>query len=273
MPELPEVETVRRSLEPRILGKTIANVLIYYEPMIRPLARTHFKEVLIGETLAELRRKGKYLIFDFSSIVLLVHLRMEGKFFLGTVDTPKMPHEHVRYIFSDKSVLIYHDVRKFGTHTLKAPKHLTHTPPFTNLGFEPGDTRLTPTYLKNKLKTDRKIKTALLDQSIILGLGNIYVDEVLFCAKIRPTRRGRRLTKKDCENVIACSERVIDKAIALGGSSIRTYTNSLGISGRFQNELNVHMRAGQPCNSCGKPIEKIKVNGRGTYYCSSCQRS
>lgn len=272
MPELPEVETVRRGLEPRVLNKTIQAITVHYLPMIRPLSLDVFKARLIGKTIAAMRRRGKYLVFDLSDIILLVHLRMEGKFYLGDETTPKMTHEHIRYTFTDGSVLIYHDVRKFGTHTIKEVDALETTHPFINLGYEPSDIRLTATYLKNKLKTDRKIKTALLDQSIILGLGNIYVDEVLFCAKIRPTTRAKRVSLKKCRSIIACSQKVISKAIQLGGSSIRSYTDSLGISGLFQNELNVHMREGELCYTCQTPIKKIKVNGRGTYYCSKCQQ-
>lgn len=273
MPELPEVETVRQTLKQFIIGKTINNVVVHYDKMITPKDGDVFKTKLKGQTLQDIGRLGKYLLFKFDQVVLIVHLRMEGKFYLKDTQQPKTKHDHITYVFDDGTTLVYNDVRKFGTHELKTYDDLYTTNPLMKLGFEPTDERLTVSYLKNKLKSTRHIKPVLLDQTIILGLGNIYVDEVLFCAKIRPTKRAFRITKKECERLITCSQAVIKKAIALGGTTIRSYTDSLGVTGRFQNELMVHMQEDKLCKHCGTPIKKIKVAGRGTYFCPTCQNA
>ncbi|MFW6319006.1 MAG: DNA-formamidopyrimidine glycosylase [Bacillota bacterium] len=273
MPELPEVETVRQTLKHFIIGKTIKAVFVHHKKMITPKDETLFKTTLQGQTLQDIDRLGKYLLFKFNHDVLVVHLRMEGKFYLKDITSPKDKHDHITYVFDDDTTLVYNDVRKFGTHELKTYDDLYTTNPLMKLGFEPTDNRLTVPYLKNKLKTTRYIKPTLLDQTIILGLGNIYVDEVLFCAKIRPTKRAYKVTKKECAQLIACSQAVIEKAIALGGTTIRSYTDSLGVTGRFQNELMVHMQEHQLCKHCGTPIKKTKVAGRGTYFCPTCQKA
>jgi formamidopyrimidine-DNA glycosylase len=273
MPELPEVETVRRTLKQFIIGKTIKTVKVHYQKMITPKDVDIYRKTLESQTLQDIDRLGKYLLFKFDHTVLIVHLRMEGKFYLKDISQPKDKHDHITYVFDDDTTLVYNDVRKFGTHELKTYDTLYNTNPLMKLGFEPTDERLTVSYLKNKLKSTRHIKPALLDQTIILGLGNIYVDEVLFCAKIRPTKRAFRITKKECERLITCSQSVIKKAVALGGTTIRSYTDSLGVTGRFQNELMVHMQEHKPCKHCGSPIKKIKVAGRGTYFCPTCQNT
>ncbi len=273
MPELPEVETVRRTLAPHVIGRTFTKADVKHVPMVRPHTPSEFSKALAGQTVNTINRLGKYLIFELDTLALIVHLRMEGKFFLGDKNAPVRSHEHVRYHFNDGGSLIYDDVRKFGTHTLKPLATHRETPPLSTLGLEPGDPMLDVDYLISKLTTTRTIKSVLLDQSIILGLGNIYVDEVCFCAKIRPTTRAHRLTKTSVHRLIECATSVIAHAVALGGSSIRSYTDSLGVSGRFQNELNVHLREGEPCLVCGETIKKIRVAGRGTYYCRRCQKA
>jgi formamidopyrimidine-DNA glycosylase len=272
MPELPEVETVKETLKPLITGKTVEKTAVYYEKMVMPETKESFNQLLKNQILNTISRYGKYLLFEFTSVTLLVHLRMEGKFYVKEARLPKEKHEHVTIFFTDGTSLRYHDVRKFGTLTLKVPDSIFDNPPLNKLGYEPHHPNLTKTYLKQKFKTTRSIKTVLLDQTIILGLGNIYVDEVLFCAKINPLKPANKLTTNQCETIIHCAGKIIDKAIELGGSSIRTYLNSLGISGKFQNELTVHLRANEPCIICENPIKKIKVGGRGTYYCSHCQK-
>ncbi len=271
MPELPEVETVRRTLKPAVIGKTFHTIDVRFARMVLPETPESFTERLKGQTINDIKRLGKYLIFVLSQDTLLVHLRMEGKFFIKPSSVPISKHEHVIFYFTDQTSLRYDDVRKFGTLTIKKPADVYITPPLSLLGYEPHHPHLTVAYLKEKFASTRMIKPVLLDQTIILGLGNIYVDEVLFCAKIKPTQRAHRLSKNTIDKIITCAEKVIDKAIALGGSSIRSYTDSLGVTGRFQNELMVHLRQGEPCKVCATPIVKTKVAQRGTYYCPRCQ--
>ncbi|MFP4287066.1 MAG: DNA-formamidopyrimidine glycosylase [Candidatus Izemoplasmataceae bacterium] len=272
MPELPEVETVKETLKPLIVGKTIAHIDVFYDKMILPLTPEILNKHLRGKTLKGIDRLGKYLLFNFDYYTLLVHLRMEGKFFLKEQGEPVLKHEHIAINFKDGTSLRYDDVRKFGTLTLKDTATVYSTLPLSKLGFEPNDKRLTKKYLKEKLNNNRVIKASLLDQRIILGLGNIYVDEVLYCAKINPKTISNRITLKQCETLITCANRVINRAIELGGSSIRSYLNSLGITGRFQNELSVHLKEGEPCLSCDGVIIKEKIATRGTYYCPRCQK-
>ncbi len=272
MPELPEVETVRRSLEQLVKGKTITDVTVFYHPMIEIDSET-FIRTLKGKTIHAVERAGKHLLFDLGDLYLLSHLRMEGKYFLKRPGETKDKHEHVIFYLEDQETLRYHDVRKFGTMALREKGLAYQTPPLSLLGKEPLEADFDGTYLWSRMKhTRRAVKTALLDQRLISGLGNIYVDETLFCAGIHPEKKTTRLRKKDCHMLASCSTQVLKKAVDLGGSSIRSYTDSLGITGRFQNELNVHLQKNRPCQNCGTSIQKIKVNGRGTYFCPTCQR-
>lgn len=273
MPELPEVETVRRTLESMILSKEIRDIDIFYDKIIRNKTNQEFKEALIGKTLTDIDRYGKYLIFNFGETSLVSHLRMEGKYFIKSIDEQKEKHEHIIFYFTDGSTLRYNDTRKFGTMDIYPKKEVFTLSSIHKLGPEPFSDKLTYIYLKEKLKTKTvAIKTALLDQTIITGLGNIYVDEVLFLSKIHPMTSCNTLNKEEIKRIIDNSKKVLDKAIKLGGTTIRSYTSSLGVTGRFQNELNVHLRKGESCPVCNTIISKTKVNGRGTYYCENCQK-
>lgn len=272
MPELPEVETVRATLEQFILGAQIERIEVYWPKMIQELSVSSFTSRLCGQTLQSIQRRGKHLLFVFDHEVLISHLRMEGKYYIDTHDAPKRRHEHVTFFFTDGRKLIYDDVRKFGTFHLRTPQQLFTSPPLVALGLEPHDEGFSGAYLKDKLKRRQQaIKTVLLDQHVVLGLGNIYVDEVLFCAGIHPQKKAHLIGQKKLEIVASCAQTVLEKAVALGGSSIRSYTSSLGVSGRFQNELTVHTRKDHPCKACLTPIVKTVVGGRGTYYCPTCQ--
>ena len=272
MPELPEVETVKRTLKNMILNKEIRDVDVFYEKMVRNASSNQLKEALIGKKILDIKRYGKYLVFIFKDIALISHLRMEGKYFVKNADDMKQKHEHIIIYFTDGDTLRYNDTRKFGTWDLCELKDIESNSPITKLGYEPFNKSLTIDYLFNKLqKKSIAIKSALLDQTIITGLGNIYVDEVLFYCNLSPTLKSNLVTKKDCENIIKNSIKVLNKAISLGGTTIRSYTSSLGVSGRFQNELQVHDKKGEDCPVCKHTIIKTKVNGRGTYYCPKCQ--
>ena len=272
MPELPEVETVRRTLKRLIVGKTIRDIDIFYAKIIRNISSEDFKKKLINKTIDEIDRYGKYLIFNLGDTSLISHLRMEGKYFIKNADMPKEKHEHIIIYFTDGDTLRYHDTRKFGTMDIVAKDMVYHNSPITKLGPEPFHKELTKQYLKEKLsKKTIAIKSSLLDQTIMTGLGNIYVDEVLFRCRLHPSTPSNQMTDGDIVHIIENSKEVLNKAIKLGGTTIRSYTSSLGVTGLFQNELNVHTKEGEPCPVCNSKIIKIKVNGRGTYYCPNCQ--
>lgn len=274
MPELPEVETVKEALNQTVKGQTIKEIELRYEPMVKNMSAAEFKEKLINQTIQEVSRRGKYLVFHFDDYQLLSHLRMEGKYFYVDSDFELNPHVHVIFTLENGKRLLYQDTRKFGTyHLYDKAIDLETTAPFQVLGLEPFATEFTPSYVKEKIQNKKKpIKSLLLDQTVVCGLGNIYVDEVLYRARLHPLTSSSELTDKDIENVVKYTVEVLARAIELGGTTIRTFRSSHGVSGTFQNELLVHQRKGENCYECHTPIEKIKVGGRGTYFCPTCQK-
>ena len=272
MPEIAEVETVRNTLKKQILHKRIKNVKILYPKIIESNIES-FKIDLINNEFIDIKRIGKWLIFELNNFYLLSHLRMEGKFFLKNSTEEIVKHEHIIITFDDDSDLRYHDTRKFGRMNLIKKEDLQNTIAITKQGYEPGDKKLTSEYLLKKFKNKNlAIKTLLLDQTIISGLGNIYANEVLFAARINPIKPGKEITEEEAERIIECSDKIIKRAIELGGTTIKSYTSSLGVTGRFQQELMVHKRENEECKVCQSLIKNIKVNGRSTYYCAICQK-
>ncbi len=272
MPEIAEVETVRRTLKKQILNKRITAVNVVYEKIIGTDC-AFFQQMVINKPILDILRRGKWLIFDLDEYYLLSHLRMEGKYFLKNQQEAIVKHEHVIFTFDDGSDLRYHDTRKFGRMLLVPKKELNEIKAIKKQGLEPNDLDLTPEYLYEKVKKkNMAIKTILLDQTIISGLGNIYANEVLFAAGVNPLKKGSALTKKDCQKIVEASNEIIEQAIILGGTTIKSYTSSLGITGNYQQHLKVHKKANEPCVNCGRPIRNEKVNGRSTYYCEYCQK-
>ncbi len=270
MPELPEVETVKRILLNNIVGKTIIDIDVRYAKIIQNMDVDTFKSTLIGQTFTDIQRRGKHLICVLTTHYLIVHLRMEGKFFLMH-DEELNKHDHIIFKFSE-SELRYNDTRKFGT-MFVYPNNLDimKIKPLSNVGYEPFQKEMTVSYLMEKFKKSNKpIKTILLDQTIIAGLGNIYVDEVLFMCQLYPETKASLLNEDDAKNIIDNSIIVLNKAINLGGTTIRSFQSSHDITGRFQNELLVHTK--KTCPTCSLTITKIFVGGRGTYFCEHCQK-
>ncbi|MCP1125457.1 DNA-formamidopyrimidine glycosylase [Bacillus sp. AFS018417] len=273
MPELPEVENVRRTLEKLVRGKTIEEVIVTYPNLVKePDDAELFKEMLRGEMIEEVGRRGKFLLIYVTRYVIVSHLRMEGKYMLHEADDPVDKHTHVRFRFTDGTELRYKDVRKFGTmHLFEKGSELT-VMPLVDLGPEPFSGELTPAYLRERMqKTARKVKVVLLDQRIVVGLGNIYVDEVLFRSRIHPEREASSLTNEEFETLYKEIVATLTEAVERGGSTIRTYMNSQGQIGSFQERLYVYGRKGEPCVTCGTTLEKTVVGGRGTHYCPVCQ--
>lgn len=272
MPELPEVETVRRTLLPLIKNKTIIDVEIYHEKMIKNVSTVEFKKQIVNKKILDILRFGKYLVFVLENTFLISHLRMEGKYYLRHNEV-KGSHEHIMFYLDSGETLRYHDFRKFGTMDLFfdiSLDEVLHKKPLSHLGYEPFDPKLTVSYLKDKFEnSSRAIKTLLLDQSIIAGLGNIYVDEVLFITMINPLAKAKTLNESDLQLIIDASIDTMIKAINLGGTTIHSFSSD-GISGKFQNELLVHTKC--ICPRCNEKILKIKVGGRGTYFCPNCQK-
>ena len=273
MPEKPEVITVCKKLEKKLLNRKITDCKVYYDKIIDyPNVKDFIKEIK-NQTMNSFTTRGKWIVIELDDYYLLAHLRMEGKFFFREKNTPIEKHHHVSFTIDDNEELHFVDVRKFARLKLIPKDKIETMPPFTELGLEPWDSKLTVSYLKEKYKNKNlPIKTVLLDQSIITGIGNIYDDEILFMSKINPLTKAKNLSDKDLSNIIKNTVVVLDKAIKEGGTTIRNYTSEEGVTGMFQNSLLVHTKVGEPCPKCKSTIIKIKVGGRGTYYCPKCQK-
>ncbi len=273
MPEKPEVVTVVNSLKTKILGKKITGCNIYWDNIIAYPSVEEFKEKIIGEVIQDIKSRGKFIVMELDKYTLLVHLRMEGKFMFRDKSEVIGKHEHVELILDDDISFRFHDVRKFGKMYLMKKKEVNLIKPLSDLGLEYYDKSLTKEYLYEKIHNKKlPIKTVLLDQSIIAGIGNIYDDEILFLSGILPTRRACDVTLDECDKIIKNTIDVLEKAIKKGGTTIKSFTSSEGVHGLFQTELLVHSKKGVACSTCGTIIEKIVVGGRGTYYCSNCQK-
>ncbi|MFS0673043.1 DNA-formamidopyrimidine glycosylase [Ornithinibacillus sp. 179-J 7C1 HS] len=274
MPELPEVETIRNTLKRFVLNRTIDEVNVYWGKIIKkPDDVEHFKQLLIGQTIQDIKRKGKFLLFELDNYTLISHLRMEGKYSVHYKDEPVKKHTHVIFSFTTEEELRYNDVRKFGTmHIVNKGEEFIQKP-LNQLGPDPFDEDFTADYFYKKLKsTNRSIKAVLLDQSIVAGLGNIYVDETLFKARVHPLRKANKLTKKEVQEIRKQAILTLEEAVAQGGTTIRSYVNSQGEMGMFQQELSVYGQENKECPNCGKSITKMKVGGRGTHVCLNCQK-
>ena len=273
MPELPEVETVKNSLKLRLVGKKILSVDIYYDNIIEYPSVEEFRRNIEYQTINDLDRYGKWLMFILDDYYLLSHLRMEGKYFIRNSNEKIYKHEHVVFKLDDGTELRYMDVRKFGKMHLIKKEDINKIGPFLKMGLEPWDKNLNIEYLKNKYKNKKlPIKTVLLDQSIIVGIGNIYADEILFLSHVSPFRKCNSLSDLELDNIIKYTREVLEGAIKKGGTTIRSYTSLNGVHGLFQQELYVHSRDGEKCKICGSNIIKVRIGGRGTYYCEKCQK-
>lgn len=278
MPELPEVETVRKGLEQLVINKTIAKVLVTWPRIITTdMSLDQWQHELEGQTIKQLGRRGKYLIFHLSDCLLISHLRMEGKYIYYPDEESILPenakHTHVRFLFEDGSQLHYHDVRKFGRIERIAQNDLRLYFEKKKLGPEPIAEEFDLEIFRQQLKVIKKaIKPALLEQKLVVGLGNIYVDETLFRAKIHPATPANQLNDAQVEILHQEILAVLSEAVIAGGSTIRTYKNSLGEAGKFQQVLAVYGRQDLPCVNCGTLINKIQFAQRGTHYCPNCQR-
>jgi formamidopyrimidine-DNA glycosylase len=276
MPELPEVETVRRTLLHLVKGKTFQDIQVKWTNIIkRPEVIDEFCHLLVGQKIHDIDRRGKFLKFMLDDIVLISHLRMEGRYVFVEAEQEHEidKHTHVIFTFTDGSKLLYRDVRKFGTMHIFTKGEEEKEMPLLHLGFEPFSDKFEPNYLFEQLKkTKRPIKVALLDQKIVVGLGNIYVDEALYKANIHPTMPSDQIVKKQSKKLHEAIVSTLQEAVDRGGSTIRSYVNSQGEMGMFQLLLNVYGQQGKPCAICGTEIEKIVVGGRGTHYCPKCQK-
>lgn len=274
MPELPEVETVRNVLKLWVKGRKIKDSSIFYRGVLENIAFEEFKSKIANQTIYDVERIGKYLIFVLDDYVLLSHLRMEGKYYLledNNIDEKISKHKILSFLLDDGKILLYHDVRKFGKMKLLNKDNYLEDVSLAKLGKEPFGIGKEELYEKIK-SSNKPIKELILDQTNIAGLGNIYADEVLFLSNLNPLKKGKEISVDECQMIIDNSIIVLNKAIEAGGSTIRSYHSGNKVDGRFQNHLNVYGKKGEKCPNCSSVIEKIFVGGRGTHYCPKCQK-
>jgi len=227
-------------------------------------------DLLIGNIFKDIKTYGKYLVFDFDKYFMISHLRMEGKYFIKEKDEEISKHELFILEFKDIS-LRYHDTRRFGRIEIIKPEDLFNVSGISKLAPEPFE--ITKEFIYEKIKKkNMPIKSIILDQTVIAGLGNIYADEVLYASKINPLKKGCNITKKECQSIIDSSIEILNDAIKKGGTTIMSYTSSEGVYGKYQDYLKVHKSKNKNCIICNTSIQRIKVGGRSTYFCPRCQK-
>lgn len=291
MPELPEVETIRRGLRPRVVGRTICEVCVGQRRILRVPAR-RLAQIICGQKIQALDRRGKFLVFELDDHCLILHLGMTGQLTLRDpartdrvrfirhpvtglqriVQHAPDRHTHLQILFENGTALLFRDIRQFGRVSLIKRKAGALADFFAGLGLEP----FTPSYtLEAFLEKFRhrklKIKSLLLDQSFVAGVGNIYADEALFEAGIHPARSVRSLRRWEKERLFEAIGKVLLRGISFGGTSLRDYVNSEGEQGSHQEELRVYGRRGQYCLCCASEISRTVINQRGTHFCPRCQ--
>lgn len=274
MPELPEVETVKQTLNTLVAGKRIERVTVTLPRIIqRPSEIEQFCDALQGHTIERVERRGKFLRILLDGLVLVSHLRMEGRYGVYKSGEPVEKHTHVIFHFDDGTELRYKDVRQFGTMHLFAAGEEWELPPLHKLGVEPLSAEFTVERFAEAMRRRRSfIKPVLLNQHIVVGIGNIYVDEALFKAGIHPNRAADELTDEEYALLHRSIIDTLQEAVEAGGASIKSYVNGQGEMGMFQHQLQMYGRQGEPCIRCGSIIEKSVVGGRGTHYCPKCQQ-
>ncbi len=274
MPELPEVENVRRTLAQYIIGKEIAKIKITLPRMIKNIDADIFARELTGKKIIAVERRGKYLLMLLDNeLHWIVHLRMTGKLlYVPNIDIDKPKHTHIIIEFKAGDGLFYNDIRTFGTHYLVKRDDFHSINGLYTLGKEPFAGDFNAAYLEKYAKNSKEhMKGFLLNQKNIAGLGNIYVDEVLFACGIAPTRKANTMTNKEAKALVKNIQTILQESIDSGGTTIRDYVNAKGEKGNFQLTLAVYGRGGEPCLKCGRILSKTKLGGRGTCSCSNCQ--
>jgi len=270
MPELPEVETTRLGLLPRLQGRALKRIVVR-NPRLRWPVPNDLEARLAGLTLHALARRGKYLLFDFGAVTQIVHLGMSGSLRFAGPGEPAALHDHVDWLFDDGATLRLRDPRRFGA--VLWTDDVARHPLLAHLGPEPLTPAFDAAYLHTQCqRRNAAIKQVIMDGQVVVGVGNIYASESLFHAGIRPATAARRLSRPACARLAEAIRQVLTAAIAAGGSSLRDYVASDGELGYFQLQTRVYDRAGLPCKACATPIRRILQGQRASFYCPTCQR-
>lgn len=269
MPELPEVETTLRGIAPHLLNDSVKKVIVRH-PQLRWPVPPDLPALMEGQVLLGLHRRGKYLVFSFAHGQFIMHLGMSGSLRLVAADTPAAKHDHLDLQFASGNTLRFTDPRRFGA-ALWAKAAEEH-PLLRDLGPEPLSENFSGDYLYRKSRGRRvSVKAFVMDSKVVVGVGNIYANEALFLAGIRPGRAAGRLSRKDSERLVAQIKVVLERAIAAGGTTLRDFIGGDGKPGYFKQELLVYGRGGQACVQCQTPLKLIRQAQRATVYCPKCQ--
>jgi formamidopyrimidine-DNA glycosylase len=274
MPELPEVETIRRGLASQIVGRQITGVRIRQTQLRYPVDANALQEQAVGCTIESIGRRAKYLLVRLHpGRVMVLHLGMTGRLWVGPPPPQDAPHDHLIFQLGPDLELRFHDTRRFGMCFMTMAADLPHHPRLRHLGPEPFSAVFSSDYLQERAHGLRKpVKNFLMDAAVVVGVGNIYASESLFLAGIRPTREVGRLRQSHWERICTAVQEVLQAAINHHGTTFSDYVDSQGRQGRFQNQLWVYGRDGQPCGRDGRRIRRIVQAGRSSYYCPGCQR-
>ncbi|HVO87854.1 MAG TPA: bifunctional DNA-formamidopyrimidine glycosylase/DNA-(apurinic or apyrimidinic site) lyase [Casimicrobiaceae bacterium] len=271
MPELPEVETTRRGVAPRVVGRRVKRLQVYDARLRWPVPADLAKRIE-GRVIDRVDRRSKYLLFRFGDDTLLVHLGMTGSLRVHRKAPPRVLHDHVDLMLDDGTTLRYHDPRRFGAMLWVEGPADSH-PLLRALGPEPFDASFNAEHCWNLARgRNVAVKLALMDNRMVVGVGNIYASEALFRAGIRPTARLKTISRARFGRLVEAVRAVLEEAIASGGSTLRDYVGSQGERGQFQFRHDVYARKGDPCRVCGTPIRMIRQGQRASFYCPRCQR-
>tara|TARA_B110000444_G_scaffold243840_1_gene262699 strand:+ start:438 stop:1253 length:816 start_codon:yes stop_codon:yes gene_type:complete len=271
LPELPEVETTRRGIEPHIKNKKVSEVILRRKTLRWPITPALSKD-LPGETIKSVSRRGKYLLLTSKKGTLVIHLGMSGSLRIVDTNRPAAKHDHVDIVFANNRVLRYTDPRRFGCMLWETESIEAH-PLLASLGPEPLSDEFNSEYLFKKSRARNvAIKTFIMDSKVVVGVGNIYANESLFLAGINPKRSAGKISKPRYEKLLQCIQLVLQRAIDVGGTTLRDFTGSDGEPGYFAQSLHVYGRKGEPCNVCKATLKEIRQGQRSTVYCSYCQK-
>lgn len=271
MPELPEVETTRRGLEPLLVGQRIRAAVVRNRRLRRPVPR-RLPQLIAGATIRSLARRGKYLLFDCGAGTLIVHLGMSGRLWVLDGETPATVHDHFDLVLENGTVVRLRDPRRFGLVLWQAGDPLAHAL-LAGIGPEPLADGFSGTALHARTRgRSAAIKHVLMDSRVVAGVGNIYANEALFGAGIDPRTAAGRLSRSRCAVLADTIRETLERAIVAGGSSLRDYVGSDGLAGNFQSQFMVYDRAGEPCRRCGAMIKGVRQGQRSTFFCPVCQR-
>jgi formamidopyrimidine-DNA glycosylase len=274
MPELPEVEVLRRSLKPHLIGDRIARVEVSNPALREPVDVARLRRAARGREVTALRRRSKYLLIDLEGgWTLVVHLGMSGRLTLAAAGTPPEPHEHVAFHLRSGRRLRLRDPRRFGVVFAAKTAELDADPHFAHLGPEPLEPGFSGETLARAAEGRRgPVKAFLMDARVVVGVGNIYASETLHRAGVHPDRSVARISRGRWQRVAESAMAVLRQAISQGGTTLNDFADGEGNSGYFQVSLSVYDREGRPCPSCGRPVRRIVQAGRSTFYCPGCQR-